>query len=373
MWLTQRVNLPMIPIYKPYLNNKIISFADDALDSSWISSQGKYISMVEERLKNFLQVRHVLLTNNGTSAMHLVAKVLRYKNPARHNIIVPNNVYVAAWNAFLMEDGFKLNTVDADIETWNFDVYTKETYMMHWSNAILAVHNLGNPVNVPLLKRLYPDTPIVEDACEAFGAFYEGRPVGSESLCAGLSFYGNKNITSGEGGAFITNDDEAYEKARLWWGQGQSNKKFIHSELGYNYRMTNVQAALIFGQLLEYPKIQEMKRTVFDAYTAYFSNNDYVFPQLRTPDTVPSDWMFGIRVIGGNYDDAVDFLAHRGIETRPMFYPINRHAYLSHIRGKMDVAELLAKECIVLPSYPELTLDEIRKIVEAVNDYTRTL
>jgi perosamine synthetase len=269
----------------------------------------------------------------------------------------------------LYDKELQLDPVDAEEDTWNADY---SNFVEYWSSAILVVHNLGNTVDVSKLKAKYPNTPIIEDACESLGGTYAGAKTGTLSLCSALSFFGNKNITSGEGGAFITNDDELYEMAKLWWGQGQSPEKFIHSDMGYNYRMTNVEAALLCGQLEDIDVIMNMKKELFDQYKLGLSNIDVEWQHISV-GTTPSCWMFGIRIRNSEYKDARKFFDEKGIETRPMFYPITHHKHLSKIKCSTTVAEELSKECIILPSYPELTHNEIRYIIKAVDEYVKTV
>lgn len=366
----------MIPIYKPYLPAKSLSYAHDALDSTWLSSQGRYLSMVQEKLKDLLGVKYVLPMNNGTTACHMMAKCL-YKFHDRYEVIVPNNVYAAAWNGFLFDNTCDLVSIDADLNTWNFDLQELDKAITsHPRAAILVVHNIGNIINVPELKRKYPDRIFLEDDCEGFLGEYEGVKSGTASYASAISFFGNKNITSGEGGAFITNDEETFNFAKRIHSQGQSNKRFVHSDLGYNYRMTNVQAALLYGQLEILPDILQMKQQVFDTYRVALKDRSDVLIQTSDPSTKNANWMFGVRVPGNpDYETAEAHFKNNGVEIRPMFYPINHHSYLldNPCVSWTDTinAEILNKECFILPSFPELAGDEQRHILKVLNDYLK--
>jgi len=362
----------MIKVYEPYLPELSRNYMIDAYDSTYISSNyGKYLGLVEDFLKEYFGVKHVLLTNNGTSATHLVSKCLKHFTGSR-TVLVPNNVYVAAWNTFLYDRYFNLLPIDADEHTWNIDLKELDKHI-YTTDSVLIVHNLGNPVNVPDLKLRYPHVTFVEDACETFGGYYGISHVGTESLCSSFSFYANKNVTSGEGGCFITNDDDVYNYARLIWGQGQSQEKFLHSELGYNYRMTNIQAAILYGQLQSLDYIEEYKEIIRQKYygkLAYLHNNKRIaFQSVENYVCHPSNWMIGIRIFGSNYKTANQFFSDAGIETRPMFYPINRHEHLRGYYCKTDVATLLNKEVIILPSHPNLTEPNIMYISRKVEEY----
>ena len=372
----------MIPVYKPYLPPGSLQKAHDALDSTWLSSQGKYLQMATEKLQELLNVPHVLLTNNGTTACHLMAKSLArlpHTYSGKKKILVPNNVYVAAWNAFLFDKEYTLIPIDACIDTWNVSIKKLSASIEQFPDAdVLIVHNIGNVINVPDLQEKFPNTHFVEDNCEGFMGAYNGQLTGTASFASAISFFGNKNITSGEGGAFITDFEDTYDFAKQIHGQGQSSKRFVHSDLGYNYRMTNVQAAILCGQLEVLPEILSRKFDVFNTYRDAFKDREDIKIQEVASGTTPANWMFGIRVPGSpGYEQAEDYFKIRGIEIRPMFYNIFDHA---HLKDNIDVygtdcsnAITLNKECFILPSYPELDSDDQARIIYTVNEYLKTL
>jgi len=359
----------MIPIYKPYLPTHILKHAHDALDSGWVSSVGKYKDLATTKLQEVVGINNILLVNNGTSAMHLVAKALKYKYPNIRSIIVPNNVYVAAWNAFLFDRDYSLKPIDADLNTWNFNL---KNLHPQTEEAILFVHNLGNIINVPNLRSVFPDTIFVEDNCEGFLGKYNGRHSGTESFCSAVSFFGNKNITSGEGGAVYVRDDDVFEYLCRCHGQGQSDKRYVHNFLGYNYRMTNIQASILYGQLEYLHEIIERKELVFERYREAFKNTEGILMQDVEDGAKHSNWMMGIRVINNScYEKAEIFFGENQIEIRPMFYPMSAHNHLlnyTHIDNELN-ARQLAKECFILPSYPELKSGEIDLIIKNVKKY----
>lgn len=370
----------MIPVYKPYLPPSSLQYAHDALDSTWLSSQGKYLPMVTQKLQDILQTPYVIPLNNGTSACHLVAKALYRICPpsiGKKKIIVPSNVYVAAWNAFLFDKNYQLIPIDANLETWNIDITKLEEAIVQYPDAdVLIVHNVGNIINVPELQRKYPHVHFVEDNCEGFMGSYENLPTGTASFASAASFFGNKNVTSGEGGLFITNFEDTYEYAKCVQGQGQSSTRFIHKELGYNYRMTNVQAAILCGQLECLNDIWDMKRNVFENYRHAFKDREDIKIQTIPTNTTNANWMFGVRIPGQLlYANAEVYFNSRGIEIRPMFYSIFSH---DHLKNNIDVlsadctiADLLNQECFILPSYPELTSEEQKYVINTVNEYVR--
>jgi perosamine synthetase len=364
----------MIPIYKPYLPPSSLAYVHEALDSTWISSQGKYIAMVKEKLQELLGIKYVQLLNNGTSACHLMAKVLHRKYGINH-IICGDNLYVAAWNAFLFDDNYELSAIETNLNTWNFDLGVLDNVIKKDQGAaVLVVHNIGNVINVPTLKQKYPNTIFVEDACEGFLGTYNGKQVGTESFCSAISFFGNKILTSGEGGAFITNDEDAYLLAKCIQGQGQSSKRFIHTELGYNYRMSNIQAAILYGQVSIVSEILEMKHNVFEFYRNALKDREDILMQTIENGTVPADWMFGVRIPGNpGYEQVEAFFKFHDVEVRPMFYPINAHRYLAGKVGMANCknAEILNKECVILPSFPELNHNEQKYVLDVLEKYIK--
>lgn len=369
----------MIPIYKAYMTSKSLAYAHDALDSTWVSSKGKYIDLAKQKLQELLGVKHVLLLHNGTHAMHLIAKCLSKKGITK--LIVPNNVYVAAWNGFLYDGEFELFAIEPDLATWNFDlIELDKAIKLHQDAAVLVVHNVGNIINVADLQTKYPKTVFVEDNCEGFGGKYNGLYSGTASFASAVSFYGNKTITSGEGGAFITNDDAAYEYALLLQSVGQSKTKFVHNELGYNYRMTNVQAALLYGQLEVLPEIVAKKAAIFDRYRAHLKGREDIVCQTIPVGTEPANWMFGVQDVfkntGHRAGEGSAYFEWKRVETRPMFYPIDAHEYLRHnpnvSYGDCSKAKLLNEQCFILPSYPDLTEEEQKYILHMLDQYAKS-
>lgn len=362
----------MLPIYQPYLPASCLKYAHDALDSTWISSQGVYIDKAKEMLKQIVGAKYIILVNNGTCATHMLALGLKFKYPHIRRLIVPNNVYVAAWNSFLFSGGFDLEVIDANEQTWNIEHSKIEG--TGEGTALLAVHNLGNIINIPELQRKHPQLLIVEDNCEGLFGKYEGKYSGTASLMSSVSFFGNKTITSGEGGAVFTADDELFEYLNSVRGQGMSSVRYVHDKLGYNYRMTNIQAALLYGQLELLHEIRERKATVFELYRSELSNVDEITFQQEEASTEHAQWMFAIRFpeFDLNKKRMLElFLFENNIETRPMFYSINSHAHLKDIQSVNTIADKLNHQCLILPSFPELTRSQILTVTRKIKEFLR--
>lgn len=363
----------MIPIYKPYITENTLKFAHESLDSGWISSHGKYKEIVEEILKKHFDCKYALLVFNGTCATHLVAKALKYKYPNINRIIAPSNSYVAAINSFLYDSyDWKIELLDSNLETWNAEY---QNVQGDENTAFLIVPNLGNMINVENLKKKNPKSIFVEDNCEGFFGLYNNKRAGSASLCISLSFFGNKDLTSGEGGAFLTSDEEVYKYIKKIHAQGQSDKRYIHDEFGYNYRMTNIQAAILYGQLLDSEKIRNRKKEIFSLYKSELSKSDRIKFQKTEENTQHSNWMLGVRIIkqDNSYEKALSFFNEYGIEIRPMFYPASFHKYLNNFQqiifGNEENSKILNESCLLFPCYPEITDEEIKYICSKILEY----
>jgi len=329
------------------------------------------LDFTKNELKSILGSKKIILTSNGTTATHLLSLALKFKYPHITKIIVPNNVYIAVWNSFLFDKNYQLIPIDANLDTWNFEVSEIEKNLDE-NTAILVVHNIGNVVNVFKLKEKFPNTIIIEDNCEGFLGEYEDYKTGTQSFASSISFFGNKTITSGEGGAFITNDEDVFDYINVVKNQGQSDIKFIHNVLGYNYRMTNVQAAILYGQLIDVEKIISNKKNIFNQYRYNLSNIDEISFQKEEKNTKHSNWMFGLRFPNFTLEKKKSlelFLFESGIDTRPMFYPINKHKHLNKINCETKNAEKLNHQCLILPSFPELNESQITYISNKIKNF----
>lgn len=364
----------MIPIYKPFLPKESKKYALEALDEGWLTTH-KYNIEVEELLCQILGTKNVLLVSNGTMAAHLVAKGLKYRFPLIKNIIAPNIVYVAAWNSFLFDKDFDIFQVETCLKTWNFDIEQVKKIASNMDNAaILAVHNIGNPISIKDLKTT--NCPVVEDACEAlFGKHETGKSVSTEGLVSSLSFFGNKTITSGEGGAVVTDDNDLADYLKDLRGQGQTKQNYIHDKLGYNYRMTNIQAAILRGQLDYINEILEKKNIIWERYINAFKNNENIELQFVNDNNIHSKWMFAIRFPKTKYDfnKKREFFNSRGVDIRPMFYPMNYHSHLVsnhkvHFCNDIN-GEEISRTTIMIPSYPELTIKDQEIVISTVHEF----
>lgn len=359
----------MIPIYKPYLTENMKRFVLEAIESSWISSKGKYLDLIETKLKDLISCRNIIMTNNGTAATHLIVKGLLHLFPNINKLIVPTNVYVACWNTVLYENNLKLIPIDANINTWNIDI-EKVNNSLDTNTAVLVVHNLGNIIDI---NKIHTDK-IIEDNCEGFTGKCDKYFSGTESIASSISFFGNKIITCGEGGAVITKNNSVYDFLYHISRQGQTKERYIHDSIAYNYRMTNIQAAMLYSQLESIDIIIKEKKRVFAKYKDNLSNlNNLAFQEIL-PNTEHANWMFAVRIRNNkSYHNIEMFMNDKGIEVRPLFYPMSRHKHLQKFANinEEKVASLLNREVVVLPSYPALSNNDIEYITNSIINYLK--
>lgn len=376
----------MIPVYKPYLTPQSLSYAHQALDSGWLS-HGPWLEKTTEKLKEILDVKHLLLVNNGTSANHLIAKAIQHRYPYSRHIICQDNVYIAAINSWLFDNTkLDITILPPNLKTWNSDYSSLAQWEeIFYPPVFMAIHNLGNIINVPELQKKYPKIVFCEDNCEGLFGKYNGQYSGTASFASSVSFFGNKNITCGEGGAVVLSDADSYEYVKCLHGQGQSPTRFLHSEIGYNYRMTNIQAAILYGQLENLSEILEKKAQIFERYRKFVAqHSEFLWIQESEENTEPSNWMFGLRLryhdLKKDYFPEMEkFFMERGIEIRPMFYPLlqqpgllkEHHSKQWWINYPSDqtVSEILHNHCAILPSYPGLTVEEQDFILKTLEEW----
>lgn len=368
----------MINIYEPNVKPYSIS-AIDAIESGWISNHGKYIEKSTNRLKELMNIEYCILMSNGTCATHCLFLSIKYKYPQIDKIYVPNNSYVAACNAALMVyDIEQLEVMKMDMNTWN--ICTNEEYIktLDTNCAVLIVHNLGNIINVPRLKKIRPDIIFVEDNCEGLFGKYDDIYSGTSSgtLCSSVSFYGNKIITTGEGGAFFTNDQDVYKYIQKVYSQGQSSTRYLHEVHAYNYRMTNIQAAFLYDQLNDIDNILKTKRTIFENYKnmlGEFIENGKIKLFDKEENTDNADWIFAVRLIDNtkSIEETGAYFRNQGIDIRPFFYPINAHYHLSNIKNDDKNSQILNREIIMIPSSPTITIVEQKQVVDCISKFLK--
>lgn len=318
----------MIPVAVCNLSGNEKKYVDDCLDSSWISSNGKYVSMLEAKLAETFQTKHAIVTCNGTVSLHLALIALGLKGG--DEVIVPDVTYIATANVVRYCDAVPI-FVDCNPKTWNIRVEDIEARITPKTKGIIPVHLYGHPCDMDPIMELAQKYGlfVLEDAAEAHGALYKGRPVGSIGDCGSFSLFGNKIITTGEGGFLTTNNDQLAEHMRILRSQGMSpTQRYWFSEVGYNYRMTNVAAAIGLGQVEQFEQHLERRQRIAREYTKRFTS---ISPDLLLLPYTESwahhvYWMYTVRLgdaVKKSRDEIMGAMLEAGIETRPVFHPMH--------------------------------------------------
>ena len=359
-----------IPVYQPALNGREKEYVLDCLESTWISSKGKYIGMFEERFARTVSVRHAAAVCNGTVALHLALVALGV-GPG-DEVIVPTLTYIASVNA-ITYTGAKPVFVDSLPDTWQMDPADVRRKLTPRTRAIMAVHLYGHPCEMDELSAIarQGNLFLLEDCAEAIGTRYKGKHVGTFGDLGTFSFFGNKTITTGEGGMVVTSDETLHTRLVHFKGQGlAAHRQYWHDVVGYNYRMTNVCAAIGLAQLEQAEEFIARKRAIADRYRRNLAGSRVTF-HGEAPEVFHSYWMCSILVSNASDREPLrDQLASKGIETRPVFYPAHTMPMYSEQFQRHPVAEDIGWRGINLPSWPGLTDDQVDRICEVILAYT---
>lgn len=362
------MNNRAIPLYQPYLSGREKDYVNQCLDSTWISSKGEFINRFENDFASYIGVQHAISVCNGTVAIHLALEALDLA--PGDEVIVPTLTYIASVNTIIQAGAIPV-FVDALEHTWQMDPRDVIRKITVRTKAVMAVHLYGLPCDMDSLVSICKEHKLylVEDCAEAFGTYYKGQHVGTFGDISTFSFFGNKTITTGEGGMVISNNKNLLDKAYHLKTQGVSpDREYWHDVVAYNYRMTNICAAIGVAQLEQADIIIEKKRQIADWYREGLKGLPIKMHE-EMPDTVHSFWMCSIAV-----DDAAhrqplrDHLKVAGIETRPLFYPANT---MPHCKtdGIFPIAESLSARGMNLPSYPGLVHEEVEFVCSAVRSF----
>jgi perosamine synthetase len=361
--------MQLIPVYRPSLLGNEKKYVNDCLDSSWISSKGKYIELFESAFSHYTGINHSIAVSNGTVAIHLALAALCI-GPG-DEVIVPTLTYIASVNA-ITYTGATPVFADSCQETWQVSVDSIELRLTPRTKAVLVVHLYGQVCDTKAIRLLCDkyNLFLVEDCAEAFGSKYEDVHVGNLGHIATFSFFGNKTITTGEGGMVCANDQTLAERCRKLKGQGLAlYREYWHDVVGYNYRMTNICAAIGLAQLERANQFLEKKRNLYEKYVNCLSGLPLKFLGEQ-PNTVNSFWMINIALDNARDRDPLrDFLRLNRVETRPVFYPVHTMPIYSNKFESHPVAEDIARRGISLPSWPELPDSDLARITESIHAY----
>lgn len=360
----------MIPVYKPSLSGNEKAYVNECLDTGWISSRGEFVGRFERAFGRFVGTENCVAVCNGTVALHLALVALGIGQG--DEVIVPTLTYIASVNAIAYA-GAKPVFVDSLPDTWQMDPAHVAARITPRTKAVLAVHLYGQPCDLEALRRLcnQHELALIEDCAEALGSGYSGAHVGTLGDVSTFSFFGNKTITTGEGGMVITKTRKLYDRCVYLKGQAVSpTREYWHGEIGFNYRMTNVCAAIGLAQIENVKSILERKRRIAAHYRESLQGLPLTVCDEAT-GTRNSYWMCSIVVDDAQDRDALrDHLRKSGIETRPFFYPAHRMPVYWEDRS-YPIAERLGASGINLPSWPGLKLAELVYICQSTRAFFR--
>lgn len=355
-----------IPVYQPSLNGNERKYVNECLDSSWISSKGKFVSLFEQSFAEYTGVKYAATVSNGTVALHLALIALGI-GPG-DEVIVPTLTYIASVNA-IAYTGATPVFVDSCENTWQIDPEDVKRKLTSSTKAVMTVHLYGHPCDMDSLVAIVRSRNIflIEDCAEAFGSLYKGKHVGAFGDISTYSFFGNKTITTGEGGMIVTNDETLYDRCVHFKGQGLAkHRQYWHDVIGYNYRMSNVSAAIGLAQLEQADNFIAKKRQIAQWYMEGLKDLPVTF-HPEAGEVRHSYWMCSILVNNPLERDPLrDSLLDAGIETRPLFYPVHTMPMYSKKYQKHPVAESLGWRGVNLPSWPDIKKDQVDAVCESV-------
>tara|TARA_B100000927_G_C16463426_1_gene468794 strand:- start:1352 stop:2449 length:1098 start_codon:yes stop_codon:yes gene_type:complete len=357
-----------IPVYRPDLSGNEKKYVNQCLDTSWISSRGNFVSKFEENFSDYIDVAKATSVSNGTVALHLALHAIGISKG--DEVIVPSLTYVASANAITYVGATPV-FADSSLEDWNLDIDSVISKITPKTRAILAVHLYGNPCDMDKLVDICKKHKLflIEDAAEAFGSKFKDKHVGTFGDIATFSFFGNKTLTTGEGGMVVSNDEDLIKRCAYLKSQAVSLKKeYWHDELGFNYRMTNICAAIGVAQLEKANQTILKKRKLLEWYKEDLKNLPISF-QVEQNNSFNSYWMASITLHESNQRNKLrKHLNDAGIETRP-FFPLMHKLPLYNNGEILKNAEILEKSGINLPSFPLITPKELSYITNEIKSF----
>lgn len=360
------------PVYKPFFNGKEKRYVDDCIESTWISSKGKYVDLFEDNFANYIGAQYGIAVTNGTVALHLALLALGIGEG--DEVIVPSLTYVATVNPIRYVGAVPV-FADSIEETWQIDPKDIKKKITEKTKAVIIVHLYGHPCDMESILEIIKDKNIflIEDCAEAIGTTYAGKKVGSFGDIGCFSFFGNKTITTGEGGMIVTNDKTIASRAKALKGQGLAMyREYWHDVIGYNFRMTNICAAIGVAQLESIDEVIEKKRNIAQWYVDDLKGLAcHLLVGMDGINGITNTyWMCTLILENSEIRESLRlYLKERGIETRPSFYPVHTMPMYSQKYQKLSVAEKLGWSGINLPSYPELTKEDVQYIVTQIRDF----
>ncbi|MBI3631792.1 MAG: DegT/DnrJ/EryC1/StrS family aminotransferase [Candidatus Staskawiczbacteria bacterium] len=361
----------MIPVNKPLFISDEKKFLDQCIDSGWISSDGPFVKEFESSFSKYIGKKYGAAVSSGTAALEVAVGALGLK--PGDEVIMPTFTIISCASAVVANGGVPI-FIDSETTTWNMDVTKIEKKITKKTKAIMVVHMYGHSSDMDTILKIAEKHKllIIEDAAEVHGAKYKGRRCGSFGDISCFSFYGNKIITTGEGGMVLTDNSKYFGRAKFLRNLGFDDKKrFHHTELTRNYRMTNLQAAIGVAQLHNVEKLIKIKRNHAKKYNDELKDIKGLQLPVEKEWAKNVYWMYGV-VLGPSLKMTAEVFAEKlfekGIQTRPFFYPMHLQPVFKKLpkKGKYPVAERIAKFGLYLPSGLGLKDNEIKEVCNSI-------
>lgn len=363
--------LEKIPIYNPYFSGLEKEYIDKAIDDKWISANGPFVKQFEKEFANYIGSKYAVSVCNGTCALYLAVQVSNYYG--KNKYIIPDFCYIAVANSVRQNKGtFLVGDVDRNtfsLKTDDLKFYGKTI------DATIYVHTYSEISDVEEIKSICEENELffIEDACEAFGCKFKDKYLGTYGDIGCFSFFGNKTITTGEGGMVVTDNEDIYKLLLLLRSQGvdpnaNTLNRYDHLIIGNNFRMTNMQAAIGLAQLQSLNEIKKKKNAIYDYYRGniysqyLFDKNPYI---TENKDNF-INWLFCIKT--SDKIKMIEYLNSMGIETRSFFKPISSFDFYNYSFEKFPNSYYLYECGINIPSYPDLSESQLDYICKTINE-----
>jgi len=364
-----------IPVCEPLLDGREREYVLDCIDGNWVSSLGKYIPAFEQRFAEYCQAAHGVACSSGTAALHLALEALDIG--AGDEVIIPSFTLVVSANVVCWTGATPV-LCDVQPDTWCIDPAEIEAKITPNTKAIMVVHMYGHPADMDAIMDIANrhGLHVIEDGAQAHGAEVNGQRVGGIGHVGAFSFYGNKIITTGEGGMITTNDEEIASRVELLRNQAFERERFVHHHVGYNYRMTNLQAAIGLAQVEKLDEKIARKIAIANRYDELLGDVTCVSGPVCKSYAKNVYWMYGLVLdesVNRPASQVRDALAELGVETRAFFVPMHRqpvyqgkHKRWPDLRGHYPVSDQLSRNGFYLPSGCTLTDDDQVYVAECV-------
>jgi len=372
----------MIPLSVPLLGGNELKYVTDCIETGWVSSAGQYVTQFEKLVAEYSGNKYGVAAVNGTSGLHLALHMLGVGHGDA--IVLPNITFIASANAAIYT-GAEPIFIDIDPDTWQMDLGLLEEYLSENTQmesgkcmvsnsgkhlkAIMPVHVLGNMCDMPRLMKIAAEynLQVVEDATESLGSTWNGQPSGSWGVMNVFSFNGNKIITTGGGGVIVTNDEQHARRAKHLSTQAKKNPDtYFHDEIGFNYRLVNVLAAIGVAQMEQLPKFVEKKRAIDAFYRSELNAVGDIRFQKVLEEVNPNCWLFTF--YSSKQAELLDAMNKNDIGARPFWVPMNQLPMFEHSEyyNKKDYSRDIHRHCLSIPSSVSLTDEDMEKVVSVI-------